>query len=90
MHHPCAATVPSTVLQDEGASNWTQLSQLCSPFGVSWYFTIFCDALAACAGVEMAMTAAALATDAPVAPAAMVKTCRREIPRVSVMTFVLL
>jgi hypothetical protein len=36
------------------------------------------------------MTEAALAIDALLAPAAMTKACRREIPRVSVMTFVLL
>src|SRR5665213_3168667 len=63
MHQPCGLTVPSTVLQDEGGSNCTQFSQRCSPFGVSWYFTIFCETLAACAGVDVPMTAAA-----PVAP----------------------
>jgi hypothetical protein len=42
--------------------------------------------LAACAGVDVPMTAAAPVTDAPAAPAAMVKTCRREIPCDPVMT----
>ena len=46
--------------------------------------------LGCCAGVETAMTATTLAIDAPVALAAMLKTCRREITRVFVMTFVLL
>jgi hypothetical protein len=86
MHQPYAAIVPSTFLQDEGASNSSQLSQRCSPFGVSWYFTIFCDTLAACAAVDVPMTAVAPAIDAPAALAAMVKTCRREIPRSPVMT----
>jgi hypothetical protein len=48
--------------------------------------TSFCDALAACAVVDVPMIAVAPAIDAPVAPAAMVKTCRREIPRNPVMT----
>jgi hypothetical protein len=71
--------VPSTVLQEEGASNSAQLSQRCSPFGVSWYFTAFCGAFAACAGVD-APTIAATPAIAPAAPAATVNTRRREIP----------
>ena len=35
VHHPCAATVQSMVLQVDGASNCTQFSQRCSLFGVS-------------------------------------------------------
>src|ERR1700692_4872540 len=35
VHQPCAAIVPSTFLQAEGGSNSSQLSQRCSPFGVS-------------------------------------------------------
>jgi hypothetical protein len=46
---------------------------------VSWYFTIFWETLAAFAGVDVPTTAAAPVTDAPATPAAMVKTCRREI-----------
>jgi hypothetical protein len=42
--------------------------------------------LAACAAVDVPMTAAAPVTDAPAAPAAMAKTCRREIPCDPVMT----
>jgi hypothetical protein len=42
--------------------------------------------LAAFAGVDVPMTAAAPVTDAPAAPAAIVKTCRREIPSDPVMT----
>jgi hypothetical protein len=42
--------------------------------------------LAACAGVDVPMTAAVMATDAPAAPAAMVKTCRRENPLDRAMT----
>jgi hypothetical protein len=77
MHQPSGAIVPSTVLHEEGASNSAQLSQRWSPFGVSWYFTDFCGVFA-CAGVDAPMIAAAPVT-APAAPAAMVKTPRREI-----------
>src|ERR1700739_4472479 len=86
MHQPCAAIAPSTFLQDEGASNSSQFSQRCSPFGVSWYFTIFCDTLAASAAVDVPRTAVAPVIDVPAAPAAMVKTCRREIPRNPIIT----
>jgi|SRR6516165_5472968 hypothetical protein len=83
MHQPSGEIVPSTVLQELGASNNEQLSQRASPFGVSWYFTDFCEAFAAFAGVG-ALTIAAPET-APAAPAATLKTFRREIPCLSVM-----
>ena len=79
MHQPCAAIVPSTVLQEEGGSNSAQLSQRCSPFGVSRYFTAFCGAFAACAAVDVPMIAAVPAIDAPVA---MVKTAAEKFPLV--------
>src|SRR5579859_6752316 len=79
MHQPSGATVPSTVLQEEGGSNSAQLSQRASPFGVSWYFTAFCDTFAACAGLD-APTIPATPLTAPAAPAATVNTWRREIP----------
>jgi hypothetical protein len=84
MHQPCGETGPSTVFQESGASNSAQLSQRASPFGVSSYFTDFCDAFAACAGVD-APTIAATPDTAPAAPAATVKIFRREIPRLSIM-----
>jgi hypothetical protein len=46
--------------------------------------------LAAYAAVDVPMTAVPPAIDAPAAPAATVKICRREIPRNPVMTFILL
>jgi hypothetical protein len=76
--------VPSTDLQEDGASNSAQLSQRASPFGVSWYFTAFCGAFAARAGVD-APTIAATPATVPATPAATVNTRRREIPFDSVM-----
>jgi hypothetical protein len=84
MHQPSGEIVPSTVLQELGGSNNEQLSQRASPFGVSWYFTDFCEAFAAFAGVGAA-TIAATPETAPAAPAATLKTFRREIPYLSVM-----
>jgi hypothetical protein len=84
MHQPSGEMVPSTVLQEEGASNSAQLSQRASPFGVSCYFTAFCGAFAACAGVD-SPTIATTPVTAPAAAAATVNTRRREIPLDSVM-----
>ena len=55
--------VPSTVLQEDGASNSEQFSHACSPFGVSWYFTAFCCTFAY-AGVVVPMMAAPVAAPA--------------------------
>lgn len=81
MHQPCGEIVPSTTLQADGGWNCLQFSQRWSPFGVSWYFTVFCGVLA-CARATLIP-----ATDAPAAPAAIVRTRRRETPCCSVMTF---
>src|SRR5579872_4580573 len=81
MHQPSGEIVPSTVLQEEGGSNSAQLSQRASPFGVSWYFTVFCGAFAASAGVD----APTIADTPVIAPAATVNTRRREISFDSVM-----
>ena len=81
MHQPWGEIVPSTTLQADGGWNCLQFSQRWSPFGVSWYFTFFCGVLA-CARATLNP-----ATDAPAAPAAIVRTRRRETPCCSVMTF---
>src|SRR6266481_498788 len=81
MHQPCGEIVPSTTLQADGGSNCLQFSQRWSPFGVSWYFTAFCGVLAC------ARATPTPATDAPAAPAAIVRTRRRETPCCCVMTF---
>src|SRR5215831_4201704 len=82
MHQPCGEIVPSTALQADGGWNCLQFSQRWSPFGVSWYFTVFCGVLVVCARATLTP-----AIDAPAAPAAIVRTRRRETPCCSVMTF---